>query len=88
MVQHILNFLLDSTAFADYIHRSDPALTPPTPIEPLPTGPESRAHVHMLAAVLIDEKDYEGNAKLVPGEFLRQLSLDDDEYRRKMGSSL
>ena len=84
MVQHILDFLLDSTAFADYIHRSDPVLTPPTPIEPLPTSPESLAHVHMLAAMLINKKDYEGNSKLVPGEFLRQLNLDNNEYRQKL----
>ena len=75
MVQHILEMLLDSPGFANYKHRSDPLLKLPKPVNPLPHGEGAVVNAHMLATVLIDEKDYAGNAKLVPGTVAEHCQL-------------
>lgn len=38
----------------------------------------------MVGTLKIDEKDYGGSAKILPGEFLRLLGLDTPEWREKI----
>ena len=73
MRYHILGFLLKCPAFSDYKHREDVLFQPPLPIDPIPRGEESIVDARMLPAVLIDENDYAGDAKLIPCVLLKHL---------------
>ncbi|KAI0744525.1 hypothetical protein C8Q76DRAFT_804787 [Earliella scabrosa] len=86
IVYAVLKILLDSPAFdfETYKHRDHPALSPPSPVRRLPSGPEHITKQFVLGTVHIDEASYDGTDDLIK-EWLRQLKLDTPEELRRMG---
>lgn len=76
LIHHLLDILLSSPAFENYKERDADCLKAPPPISKIErAGSDSDIKVFMLRTVKIDEKDYEGNEKIIPGEFMKQLDL-------------
>ncbi|KAI0309974.1 hypothetical protein OF83DRAFT_1156781, partial [Amylostereum chailletii] len=61
----ILRFLLNSPPLINYEHRDDPVLSPPPPVELLPSGPDNITHQFILQTADIEEASYEGNLKVL-----------------------
>lgn len=80
-VHHCLTILLQSTPFESYRFRTSAELIGPPPVKELPT---TKARVHMLRTMKIDESTYEGN-KQVLAEIWNQIGLGDETGRKEMG---
>ncbi|KAJ3494146.1 hypothetical protein NLJ89_g10870 [Agrocybe chaxingu] len=80
MVYQVLQYLLESPDFnmKTYTGRKHELLQPPSPIDPLLTGPEHAALQYLLGTVNIAEASYEDNARLV-NEWFNQLGIKDPE---------
>lgn len=72
----VLRMLLDSPLFNSktYSEKDSPSLAPPTPVDPLPTGPDHITLQYLLGTVDIPEASYEDNSRLV-NEWLGQLGF-------------
>ncbi|KAH9916714.1 uncharacterized protein BXZ73DRAFT_53621 [Epithele typhae] len=84
----ILRFLLESPAFVDYPHRSNPLLINtmnPPPVDLLACGHENAIEQHFLETVEVDESSYNGTKQLFEKEFASQLGVFTEEHRRNMG---
>lgn len=85
-IHNVITTLLNIPSFADYCHRNHKDLQPPTPILPLPTGPDHCLRQHLLGTVPIDELSYPGNIQVV-GEVLRQAGLDKEPFKSDLAKT-
>jgi hypothetical protein len=70
----VLKMLLNSPTFdlKTYSEKDAPALTPPTPVDQLLSGPDHITLQYLLSMVDIPEVSYEDNSRLI-NEWLSQL---------------
>ncbi|KAF7985445.1 hypothetical protein HWV62_5185 [Athelia sp. TMB] len=83
---HILRILLECPDFdlKSYKGRKDPSLSPPPPVDQLPSGPDHKTIQYLLGTVNIPEASYEDHDRLME-EWYRQLGWGSMDERMKIG---
>ena len=85
-VHAVLKMLVDAPGFdfGTYKHRDSEIFASPPVLEALPTGPEHKLDQFVMNTTKINESTYEGNQQVI-GEWTRQLGLNTDEDKEKIG---